>query len=39
MAIAETRYKHIVLNENEVPIIAETNMKVIELVLEKMAYG
>jgi uncharacterized protein (DUF433 family) len=39
MAIAETRYKHIVLNEKRVPIITGTNMKVIELVLERMAYG
>jgi len=39
MAIAETRYKHIVLNEKKVPIITGTNMKVIELVLERMAYG
>lgn len=39
MAIAETRYKHILLDEKEAPIIAGTNMKVIELVLERMAYG
>ncbi len=39
MTIAETKYKHIILNEKEVPIIAETNMKVTELVLERMAYG
>ncbi|MHC1726151.1 MAG: DUF433 domain-containing protein [Syntrophobacteraceae bacterium] len=35
----ETRYQHVVLDERKVPVIAETNMKVIELVLEKTAYG
>lgn len=35
----ETRYEHIVLNRNRVPIIAGTTIKVSELVLEKMAYG
>lgn len=35
----ETRYEHIIINEDGVPFIAGTNMKVIELVLEKMAYG
>ncbi len=39
MAVTETRYGHIVLNELKVPIIAGTNMKVIELALEKSAYG
>jgi len=39
MPIVETRYEHVILNEKEVPIIAGTNMKVIELVLEKTAYG
>ena len=39
MATITTAYEHIVLDENGVPIIAGTNMKVIELVLEKMAYG
>jgi uncharacterized protein (DUF433 family) len=34
-----TKYEHIVLDENDVPIIAGTNMKVIELILEKSAYG
>jgi uncharacterized protein (DUF433 family) len=35
----ETRYEHIVLNENGVPIIAGTTMKVVELVVEQTAYG
>lgn len=39
MTVAETKYKHIVLDENQVPIIAETNMKVVALVIERMAYG
>ena len=36
---AKTNYEHIVLDEKDVPIVAGTNMKVIELVLEKTAYG
>ncbi len=39
MSIVKTRYEHVILNEKDVPIIAGTNMKVIELVLEKTAYG
>jgi uncharacterized protein (DUF433 family) len=39
MAVVETRYEHVVLNEAQVPIIAGTTMKVIELVVEKQAYG
>ena len=35
----ETKYEHITLGKNRVPIITGTNMKVIELVLEKSAYG
>ena len=35
----ETSYQHILLDEGKVPVIAGTNMKVIELVLEKSAYG
>jgi len=37
--LVETRYEHVILNEAEVPTIAGTTMKVVELVLEKMAYG
>ncbi len=33
-----TRYEHIVL-EKGIPVISGTTMKVIELVVEKMAYG
>ena len=36
---AETKYEHIVLDEKGAPIIAGTNMKVIELILERSAYG
>ncbi len=39
MTLAATRYEHVALNEKDIPVIAGTNMKVIELVLEKMAYG
>lgn len=39
MPIAKTQYEHVVLDENDVPVIVGTNMKVIELVLEKIAYG
>ena len=35
----ETNYEHVVLDEKGVASIAGTNMKVIELVLEKSAYG
>jgi uncharacterized protein (DUF433 family) len=35
----ETKYEHIILDKKGVPIIGGTNMKVIELVLEKSAYG
>jgi uncharacterized protein (DUF433 family) len=39
MSFVETRYEHIVLNPQGVPIIAGTTMKVIELVLAQTAYG
>jgi uncharacterized protein (DUF433 family) len=39
MALLETRYEHIVLGEDGVPRIAGTGTKIIELVLDKMAYG
>jgi len=35
----KTKYEHVVLDEKGVPIIAGTNMKVIEIVLDKVAYG
>jgi uncharacterized protein (DUF433 family) len=39
MSVVETRYEHIVLDDAGVPRIAGTTMKVIELVLERSAYG
>lgn len=39
MSIVETQYEHVILNGDNVPVIAGTNMKVIELVLGRMAYG
>lgn len=38
MVVVATKNEHIILNEDKTPIIAGTNMKVIELVLEKNAY-
>lgn len=35
----QTSYQHVVLDERGVPYVDGTNMKVIELVLEKTAYG
>ena len=37
--LSETPYEHIILDENQVPTIAGTTMKVIELVLDHVAYG
>ena len=39
MSLATTRYEHIVLDENDIPLISGTNMKVVELVLEQSAHG
>ncbi len=39
MAIVETRYEHIVLDEGGMPQIAGTTMKVVELVTAQQAYG
>jgi uncharacterized protein (DUF433 family) len=39
MVTVETHYKHIVLDERDVPLIAGTTMKVIELVTARKAYG
>lgn len=39
MSAVETRYQHVILNEAKVPTIAGTTMKVIELVLDSIAYG
>lgn len=37
--LTQTRYEHISLTEENVPILANTTMKVIELVLARIAYG
>ncbi len=39
MSLVETRYEHIVLDDAGTPLISDTTMKVIELVLEQIAYG
>jgi len=39
LTIAKTKYEHIVLDDKGVPFIEGTNMKVVELILEKTAYG
>lgn len=39
MAIARTQYEHIVLSDDNVPVIAGTTMKVVELIVERSAYG
>jgi uncharacterized protein (DUF433 family) len=39
MSIIKTGYEHVALDENGSPIIAGTNMKIVELVVEKRAYG
>jgi uncharacterized protein (DUF433 family) len=39
LASAKTNYEHIVLDEKGIPVIAGTTMKVLEIVLEKTAYG
>jgi uncharacterized protein (DUF433 family) len=39
MSLVETRYEHIVLDDAGIPLIVGTTMKVIELVLEQIAYG
>lgn len=37
--LTETRYEHIKLNENQVPMISGTTMKMIELIADHLAYG
>jgi uncharacterized protein (DUF433 family) len=37
--LSETRYEHISLDEAQVPLIAGTRVKVVELVLDHLAYG
>jgi len=35
----ETKYPHVVLGEDGAPLIEGTRLKVVELVVQKMAYG
>ena len=35
----QTEYPHIVLNQNQVPVISGTTLKVVELVMAQRAYG
>jgi uncharacterized protein (DUF433 family) len=37
--LIETQYEHIVLDQAQIPIIAGTTMKVVELVMAHLAYG
>ena len=39
MPVLSTGYEHVVLDENGVPVIAGTTVKVVELILETTAYG
>jgi hypothetical protein len=39
MPVVKTQYEHVILNGDHVPVIAGTNMKVIEFVLGRMACG
>ena len=39
MTIVGTRYEHITIRQDGTPVIADTTMKVVELVVEKIAYG
>jgi uncharacterized protein (DUF433 family) len=37
--LSETRYEHIILNDAQVPTISGTTIKVVELILDHLAYG
>ncbi len=37
--LVETRYEHITLDAKQIPMITNTTMKVVELVLAQIAYG
>jgi uncharacterized protein (DUF433 family) len=39
MSVTQTGYEHIVISEDNIPVISGTTMKVIELVAERTAYG
>jgi len=36
MPVVETRYEHVILNEDNVPVVAGANMKVVELLLRDL---
>jgi len=39
MPLTETRYEHIVIDDDGVPSIAGTAMKIVELITAQIAYG
>lgn len=39
MSLTRTTYEHISIREDGTPVIAGTTMKVVELVVERIAYG
>jgi len=39
MSVVETKYEHIIVDAKKGPIIAGTTMTVLELVLDKIAFG
>lgn len=39
MPFTETRYEHIVVDDNGTPSIEDTTMKVVELIVAQTAYG
>lgn len=39
MSSVQTSYEHIALDEKGTPVIAGTTMKVVELIVEKLAHG
>lgn len=39
MASVDTQYEHVSIDEQGVPFISGTTVKVVELIVEKMAYG
>jgi uncharacterized protein (DUF433 family) len=39
MSVVRTRYEHIALNDDGAPVITGTTMKVVELIVERVAYG
>lgn len=39
MAATATTYQHIILNEDNVPLIANTTLKVVEIIEAQRAYG